>query len=94
MENSITYNKDGTPLVFSGPDGVNCIRAAYLAQALGLYAACRMLPTRGVTAGALLKMATGYTGKTYKRGEYERASKEVFAWVREMKDALPHEVVG
>ena len=40
----------------------------------------------------MLKMATEYTGKTYKRGQYEQAAADVGVWVDTMRAALPHTV--
>lgn len=50
--------------VFVGGD-MDIIRAGELWKALKGYAALKMLPTRGVRASDLLKLATQYTGKKY-----------------------------
>lgn len=85
----IIANDKGQCTTFVGPDATNYVRAEVLASSLGLYAKAKILPTRGVTATDLLKMATGYTGKTYKRGQYEQAAADVKKWANEMKAALP-----
>lgn len=89
-DSHIEYNAKGDAVSFVGPDAVNMFRAATLASALKLYAATKMLPTRGVTASGMLKLASEYTGKKYKRGEYQKAADDVGQWVQTMKAALPH----
>jgi hypothetical protein len=74
---------------FVGPDAVNYVRAVYLANSLKLYAKAKIIPTRGVTATKMLAMATGYSGKAYKRGQYVEAANDVQKWADEMKAALP-----
>lgn len=87
----ITYNQRGDAVSFSGPDAVECFRAAALASAMILYKA-GMSPGRGTMTGPqALKAATRYTGQTYKRGEYDRARADIQEWVRQMKLALPEE---
>jgi hypothetical protein len=76
---------------FVGADAVNYVRAELLASSLRLYAECGILPTRTVTATKMLKLATGYTGKAYKRGQYLTAACDVKKWADEMKAALPKE---
>lgn len=80
---------DGKCTTFVGPDAVNYVRAEFLASSLKLYAKAKITPTRGVTATRMLAMATGYTGKKYKRGQYETAAADVKKWADEMKAALP-----
>lgn len=92
-ESSITFNKEGVAVGFIGPDAVNCYAAGILAMSLRLYADTKMLPTKGVTAKNLLESATRITKKTYKRGDYLKASNDVSLWLTEMRDALPHEFV-
>lgn len=75
--------------IFVGPDAIIYVRAELLSSSLKLYAVCKIIPTRGVTATKMLKMATGYTGKSYKRGEYLKAANDVKKWADEMKAALP-----
>ena len=80
---------NGKCTTFVGPDATNYFRAEILASSLKLYASAKILPTRGVTASGMLKMATGYTGKQYKKGEYTKAAEDVKKWANEMKAALP-----
>jgi hypothetical protein len=86
-ESSINISTGGT--TFSGPDATNLFRAMTLKSALGLYAKCGMIPTRGVTITKMLAMATEYTGKKYKRGDAEKAAEDVRQWCEAMKAALP-----
>ena len=74
---------------FVGPDATNYVRAELLASSLRLYAKCGMRPTRMVGPTQMLQMATSYTGKKYKRGQYEQAADDVKKWANEMKAALP-----
>jgi hypothetical protein len=87
----IGVNSKGECSSFVGSDAVNYVRAELLASSLRLYAECKIIPTRGVTATKMLKMATGYTGKAYKRGQYLTAACDVKKWADEMKAALPKE---
>lgn len=86
-QSHVNVGSGGTSFV--GPDAVNLFRAATLKGALKMYAACKIVPTRGVTATSMLKMATPYTGKTYKRGEHAKAAEDMTAWIETMKAALP-----
>jgi len=88
MESSITVTSAGA-VSYSGPDAVNLYRARLLASSLRLYAKTGIIPTRGVTATAMLRMASEYTGKAYKRGQYDAAAADVTAWANTMQAALP-----
>lgn len=83
--------RDGKVSSFVGPDAVALFRARVLASALRLYGVAKILPTRGVSARAMLMHATALTGKTYKRGEYEIAALDVTKWADAMLSALPVE---
>lgn len=89
MEESYIGVTDGKCTTFVGPDATNYFRAEVLASSLKLYAVAKICPTRGVGPAAMLKMATGYTGKKYKRGEHLKAAEDVSKWAAEMKAALP-----
>lgn len=89
MADSYIGVRNGKCTSFVGPDAVNYVRAELLASALKFYAKCGILPTRGVTATGMLKMAEGYTGIKYRRGQYEFAALGVKQWADEMKAALP-----
>lgn len=85
----ILHKGGGT--TFQGPDATEWVRATTLVSALSLYAKAKIIPTRGVTATRMLKMATHYTGKKYKRGEHAKAAADVRIWANTMKAALPVE---
>jgi len=91
MNDSHIVVKNNRCTTFVGGDAVNYVRAEFLASALKLYhdSKGRIIPTRGVTAMKMLKMATEYSGKNYKRGDYLQASADVKKWADEMKAALP-----
>jgi len=85
MEQGTTFTeRTHNGRVFSKGD-VDIFRAALLAQSLIGYAKCKMLPTRGVTASGMLKMASQYTGKAYKRGDYMKAAEDLKAHVEFLK---------
>ena len=88
QQSEIVHHKSGG-ISLVGPDAINLYRAVMLASSLRLYAKTGMIPTRGVTAMVMLKIAKEYTGKTYKRGQYEQAAQDVDVWVQTMKAALP-----
>lgn len=87
-DSSVTITKSGG-VMFSGPDAVNLARAISVKSALRL--AMVGLTVRGVTKTGLLKIASEYTGKQYKRGEYEKAREDLTTWIETMKLALPIE---
>lgn len=86
-QSHVSVTPGGTSYV--GPDAVNLYRAKVLMTSLSLYAKTGMIPTRGVTAMVMLKMAQEYTGKTYKRGQHAQAAEDVKVWVNTMQTALP-----
>ena len=88
----IEYGQGGT--TFSGPDAVNFFRAATLVSALRLYGEHRIGTNRHLTPTRLLQLATEYTKKPYKRGEYLQAAADVHTWAQTMKAALPAIVRG
>lgn len=85
-ESSITIGKGHT--TFVGPDATNLYRAAVIRSALRLLTQ-GIKPTRGATMTGTLKLVQGYTGKTYKRTEAERAMADLTVWIETMKSALP-----
>lgn len=89
MADSYIGVSNGQCTSFVGPDAVNYFRAECLASALKFYAKTGMKITRNVTPTSMLKMATEYTGKSYKRGQYQQAADDVKRWADEMKAALP-----
>ena len=90
-DSSITYDKNGHAVTFSGPDAVELYRVASIASAIRLYVKCGIIPTRGVGIMKMLAIAGTYTGKTYKRNGATQAVEDLNVWVQTMKAALPHE---
>lgn len=89
-DSKIVLHKGGGATI-AGPDATEWYRASLLAASLDLYAKCGVIPTRGITGPRMLKMATRYSGKVYKRGEYTKAAADVRVWADTMKSALPIE---
>lgn len=90
MEQSeLVVNAEGQVRAYVGPDAVNLMRAIMLKQGLNLYARTKMRMTSGVSPTDMLRAATGYTGKSYKRGDYAKAANDVRKWIDTMRAALP-----
>lgn len=87
----VQTDASGRATAFVGPDAVNLYRAATLVSGLRLYAKTKIKLTRNATPAVMLSMATQYTGKAYKRGQYLQAAADVDSWVQTMKAALPYE---
>jgi hypothetical protein len=85
-ESYIQTGPGGT--TFVGPDATELFRAATLMSALGLLKA-GIVPTRGLSSKRALAMASGYTGKKYKRGQHDLARADLKVWIETMKSALP-----
>jgi hypothetical protein len=77
-----------TVMSFSGPDATNLFRAITLRSALKLHQV-GIKATRGITATKLFAMTKEYTGKDYKRGQYNDAIADLTVWIETMKLALP-----
>jgi hypothetical protein len=86
-ESQVSISNSG--MCFSGPDAVNLVRAISVKSALRL--AMGGLSIRGISKTGLLKIASEYTGKKYKRGEYQKAREDLTTWIETMKLALPIE---
>jgi hypothetical protein len=86
MDSEIRISSGG--MGFSGPDATNLFRAITLRSALKLHKV-GIKATRGVTARGLFAMTKEYTGKTYKRGQYDEAIDDLTIWIETMKSALP-----
>ena len=69
---------------FVGSD-VDIFQSLALASALRLYAATGMKATKNHTPTNMLKTATHYTGKTYKRREYEQAASDLTDYANALK---------
>jgi hypothetical protein len=86
MNEGITLSAAGT--MFSGPDATHLFRAITLRSALKL-AKAGIRINRHTTTTDLFKMAREYTGKVYKRGEYDRARDDLTIWIDTMRAAIP-----
>lgn len=86
-DSEIIYNAKGEAVCFVGEDAVHLFRAAALASAMLLYKAG--MTQRGMSGAQALKEAKRYTGKDYKRGQYDQARADLQVWCAEMKSALP-----
>lgn len=89
MNSHIQLDERGRTSSFVGPDAVALFRAATIASGLEMYGKHRIQPNRNWTPKNMLAAATGITKKTYKRGEYLKASEDVKLWVKKMKAAIP-----
>ena len=76
-------------VTFAGPDAVNFYRAVTLVSCLRMFARSGIKPTRGIGGPQMLALATQYTGKKYKRGQWLAAADDVKVWADTMKAALP-----
>jgi len=92
-DDCIKYNKAGDAVAFVGTDAVRCYQVAALIAGLGLLAK-GIKPNRAWTLKAALARATAVTGKSYRRGDIDRACADLRIWVATMKAALPHETIG
>jgi hypothetical protein len=70
--------------VFVGSD-VNIFAVSVLASGLRLYAKTGMRPNAAYTPTKMLKAAGIYLGKTFKRGEYEKAAQELLEYANLLK---------
>jgi hypothetical protein len=64
--------------IFTGPD-VNTFVLIALKAALRMYADTGMRPNRAWTATAMLRKASEFTGRTYKRGQHAIAAQDLQA---------------
>jgi len=86
MDDGITIGEGGTS--FSGPDAIRLYKAVAVRSALKL-AKAGIKINRHTTTTDLFKIATEYTGKAYKRGQYDQAMADVTVWIELMKSAIP-----
>lgn len=77
-----TRTKGGTS--FADSD-VEIFATLALASGLRLYAATGMKPNRAYTPTAMLKAAGHYTGKVYKRGQFEAAAADLVNYANVLK---------
>ena len=66
---------------YVGPGAVDVFRAMVLASSLRLWGKTKILH-RGVRVGDLFRLATEYTGRTFKRAQAAEAADAVTAWAR------------
>lgn len=88
MNSEVIVHKSGS-VTYAGPDATNFFRAKMLSLSIRMYSETKVIPTRGVTITRMLKMATGYTGKSYRRGQYDLAVEDLRIWIETMRAALP-----
>ena len=86
-DSQVTISNSG--VMYSGPDAVNLARAITVRSALKL--AKIGLSIRGANKTQLLKIASEYTDRTYKRGQYDLAISDITVWIETMKLAMPVE---
>lgn len=75
---------------FNGFDATNLYRAAMVKQGIKLHRDTGMILTRGATITKLFAMATGYTGKKYKRGQHNAAIADMEAWIDAAKASITY----
>ena len=86
MDDGITISAGGT--MFCGPDAIRLYRAVAVRSALKL-AKAGIKINRYTTTTDLFKIATEYSGKAYKRGQYDQAMADVTIWIDVMRSAIP-----
>jgi hypothetical protein len=87
MTADITHHHRGGTTI-QGKDGISFYRAITCKQALVFYMKTKMLTTRGATPTVLLAIASEYTGKKYKRGQYQAAVDDLHTWIETMRAGL------
>ena len=80
---------DGRVSSFVGPDAVALFHARALRAAIAAYMRFGLRPTRGVGPSRMLAMASGITGKPYRRGAYASAIADLTTWIAALESALP-----
>ena len=79
-EDHIAYDREtGAARCYNGPKAVDVFRVRILASSIQLHGKTGMKPTRGVTITKMMKMATEYTGKKYKRTDHDVACADLLA---------------
>lgn len=90
----IVYSKSRKEATsYVGRDATELYRVNMIKTCIKMYVKCGMIPTRGVTISKMLKMATVYTGRKYKRSEAMYAVEDLHNWVTCMVSAMPIEEV-
>lgn len=67
--------------IFTGTEQTRCFAAIALKHAIRLYVKTGMKANRAYTPAAMLQAASGYTGKTYKRGQLQQAHDDLATWI-------------
>lgn len=90
-DEGIHLTKDGELKMLVGRDAMQLMRVRTVMSGLKMYIDMngRMILTRGATITVLLKIATEYTGRKYKRTEAARALSDLTEWANLMTTALP-----
>jgi hypothetical protein len=88
MTDSHIHVTDGVCTAYVGLDATHLFRAKTIMISIK-YTNKGMKMTRGMTMTKLLKMASEYTGKKYKRTESETAMEDLRQWCLAMEMALP-----
>jgi hypothetical protein len=68
-------------LTFTGADGVKTYRATVIKHAIAFYVKTGMKINKAYTPTNMLRAAGEITGKTYKRGQYQKAMSDLGAWL-------------
>lgn len=88
FDSEVVIHKGGG-VTFAGKDAVHLFRAISIKSALNLYAKTGMKANTAYTPTAMMRVATEYTGKTYKRGQCALAAADMQVWIDTMKAAMP-----
>lgn len=84
----IVFSKNGEARSYVGRDATEYYRAKVLLSGLGLVKKGIRI-NKYATPTKLLSMASTYSGKKYKRQQYDEAIADVTTWVMNMALALP-----
>lgn len=82
----IVHHNGGTTI--SGPDGMLFYRAITVRASLRMYAKSGMKSTRMATPANMFAIAKEFTGKDYKRGQYQQAIDDLTVWIDTMRGGL------
>lgn len=91
MDDYIKIRQNGELSMAVGPDAMRVVRVGYIIQGLKMDVATngRMQLTRNATPTKLLKLATEYTGKKYRRTQKQEAINDLEKWRNLMLLGLP-----
>jgi len=87
MNNEIKVTSTHT--VFSGERATRLFQAGVILGAMKLYAKTGMKANRAYTPKNMLLTAGNIVGKTYKRGQMQRAIEDLASWMLEEKKTIP-----